>query len=81
MDESTKQWLDQEVDDLLEGEEMGRQDQLKAEHAQKEAIVGNAERLKLIAKDIVEHFENRLSVLEGKGMIVTDESPNCSRTI
>lgn len=71
MDESTKQWLDQEVDDLLEGEELSRQDQLKAEHAQKEAIVGNAERLKLIAKDIVEHFENRLSVLEGKGIIVT----------
>lgn len=71
MDEATKQWLDKEVDDLLEGEEMSRQDQLKAEHAQKEAIVGNAERLKLIAKDIVEHFENRLSSIEGKGMIVT----------
>lgn len=71
MDESTKQWLDQEVDDLLEGEEMSRQDKLKAEHAQKEAIVGNTERLKLIARDIVEHFENRLSTLEGKGMIVS----------
>ena len=46
MDESTKQWLDKEVDDLLEGEEMTRQDQLKAEYAQKEAIVGNTERLR-----------------------------------
>lgn len=71
MDETTKQWLDQEVDDLLEGEEMNRQDQLKAEYAQKEAIVGNIARLKLIASDIVEHFENRQSVLDGKGMIVT----------
>lgn len=71
MDETTKQWLDQEVDDLLEGEEMTRQDQLKAEYAQKEAIVGNIARLKLIAKDIVDHFENRQSVLDGKGMIVT----------
>jgi len=71
MDETTKQWLDQEVDDLLEGEEMNRQDQLKAEYAQKEAIVGNIARLKLIAKDIVEHFEQRQSVLDGKGMIVT----------
>lgn len=71
MDEATKEWLDREVDDLLEGEEMTRQDQLKAEYAQKEAIVGNSERLRLIAKDIVDHFENRLSVLEGKGMIVT----------
>lgn len=71
MDESTKQWLDHEVDDLLEGEEMSRQDKLKAEWAQKEAIVGNTERLKLIAEDIVKHFENRLTALDGKGMIVT----------
>lgn len=71
MDESTKTWLDREVDDLLEDEELTRQDQLKAEYAQKEAIVGNSQRLELVAGDIVEHFENRLSVLEGKGMIVT----------
>lgn len=71
MDASTKQWLDKEVDDLLEGEEMTRQDKLKAEYAQKEAIVGNSERLGLIAKDIIEHFEERLSVIEGKGMVVT----------
>ncbi len=71
MDESTKHWLDREVDDLLEGEELTRQDKLKAEYAQKEAIVGNSERLGLVAKDIIEHFEERLSAIEGKGMIVT----------
>lgn len=71
MDESTKLWLDKEVDDLLEGEEMTRQDQLKAEYAQKEAIVGNSERLRLVAEDVVKHFGERISVLEGKGMIVT----------
>lgn len=76
MDESTKQWLDKEVDELLEGEEMTRQDKLKAEYAQKEAIVGNGERLALIAQDIISHFESRLEVIEGKGMIVT-----MSRTI
>lgn len=71
MDSSTKEWLDKEVDSLLEGEELNRQDKLKAEYAQKEAIVGNSQRLELVAKDIVTHFENRLSVLDGKGMIVT----------
>lgn len=71
IDETTKQWLDDEVDQLLEGEEQTRQDKLKNEYAQKEAIVGNNERLELVAKDIVEHFENRLSTLDGKGMIVT----------
>lgn len=71
MDQSTRQWLDSEVEGLLEGEELSRQDKLKAEWAQKEAIVGNTERLNLVAKDIVEHFENRLSAIDGKGMIVT----------
>lgn len=71
MNEETKIWLDKEVDSLLEGEELTRQDQLKAEYAQKEAIVGNSARLKLIAQDIINHFENRLSVLNGKGMVVT----------
>lgn len=71
MDESTKQWLDSEVESLLEGEEVSRQDRLKAEWTQKEAIVGNSERLKLIAEDIVQHFEARLSAMDGKGMIVT----------
>ena len=71
MDEDTKRWLDQEVDDLLEGEELTRQDKLKAEYAQKEAIVGNGERLNTIALDIIQHFEARQSVIEGKGMIVT----------
>lgn len=71
MDEATKQWLDKEVDDLLEGEETSRQDSLKAEYAQKEAIVGNAERLNTIALDIIEHFEARQDVLGGKAMVVT----------
>jgi type I restriction enzyme R subunit len=35
-----------------------------------EAIVGNERRLALIAKDIVQHFEARNSVLDGKAMIV-----------
>lgn len=71
MDEETKEWLDKEVDELLEGEEISRQDKLKAEYAQKEAIVGNAERLNTIALDIIEHFEARQEAIEGKGMIVT----------
>ncbi len=71
MDDETRRWLDKEVDDLLEGEELSRQDALKAEYAQKEAIVGNSERLNTIALDIIEHFEARQDVLDGKGMIVT----------
>jgi type I restriction enzyme R subunit len=35
-----------------------------------EAIVGNQERIKNLAKDIVTHFEKRQKVFEGKAMIV-----------
>ncbi len=71
MDAEAKQRLDQEVDDLMEGEELTRKDELKAKWAQNEAIVGNPGRIELIAKDIIEHFENRLETIDGKGMIVT----------
>ncbi|MEM7819472.1 MAG: hypothetical protein QXD48_01445 [Candidatus Aenigmatarchaeota archaeon] len=35
-----------------------------------EKIAGTPKRIRRIAKDIVDHFEQRLSVLDGKGMIV-----------
>lgn len=71
MDEEVKEWLDSEMDALLEGEELDRKQRLQAEWTQKEAIVGNGDRLELIAKDIVEHFEARQEAIDGKGMIVT----------
>ena len=42
----------------------------KAKWARLEAIVGHPDRLKLIATDIVKHFEDRNAILDGKGMIV-----------
>lgn len=35
-----------------------------------EELVGARERLKLVAKEIVEHFEKRREAIEGKGMVV-----------
>ena len=35
-----------------------------------EAVVGAENRLKLVAQDIVDHFEQRLEALEGKAMVV-----------
>lgn len=71
MDEDAKEWLDTEMEALLEGEDLDRQQRLQAEWTQKEAIVGNGDRLGLIAKDIVEHFEARQEAIDGKAMIVT----------
>ncbi|MFN4955923.1 MAG: type I restriction endonuclease subunit R, partial [Cyclobacteriaceae bacterium] len=42
----------------------------KAKWTKLEAIVGNVDRVKNLAKDIVTHFEKRQSAFEGKGMIV-----------
>jgi len=76
-----KEKLDEEVEAITEGEEStclrrgyGRQaakEKAKAKWAQMEAIVGHKERLKVVAKDLVDHFTKRQEVNEGKGMIVT----------
>jgi type I restriction enzyme, R subunit len=71
IDAGMRETIDQEFEELTEGEELGRQEELKAKWAQAEAIVGNGKRIERIASDIVEHFENRLSVMDGKGIIVT----------
>lgn len=63
--------IDRDFDELTKGEELSRKEELKGKWAQAEAIVGNEKRIKRIAEDIVEHFENRLSVMDGKGMVVT----------
>lgn len=63
--------IDRDFDELTKGEELSRKEELKGKWAQAEAIVGNEKRIKRIAEDIVEHFENRLSVMDGKGIVVT----------
>jgi type I restriction enzyme R subunit len=62
--------IDPDFEEATEGEEVERKEKLKTKWAQLEAIVGAEKRLKLIAQDIVEHFEKRLEALEGKAMIV-----------
>ena len=52
-----KEKLDIEVEQITENEEMSAAD--KAKWTQLEAIVGHKDRLKVIAKDIIDHFEKR----------------------
>ena len=62
--------IDDEFDEATEGEEIERKERLKTKWAQIEAVVGTENRLKLIARDIVDHFEARLDAMEGKAMVV-----------
>ena len=70
LDESERPLIDPEFEEATEGEEVERKEKLKTRWAQLEAIVGAEKRLKLVAEDIVAHFEQRLESLDGKAMIV-----------
>jgi len=70
LDESEKPKIDPEFEEVTEGEEIERKEKLKTKWAQLEAIVGSEKRLKLISKDIVDHFEQRLEAMDGKAMVV-----------
>lgn len=62
--------LIQEFDDDLEPDELSESQKAKAKWTQLEALIGSANRIEKVARDIVAHFESRREVFEGKGMIV-----------
>jgi type I restriction enzyme, R subunit len=70
LDESQKPKIDDEVDEVTGSESPDVQERLKRKWAAVEALVGSDTRIKLVAADLVQHFENRISGLQGKGMIV-----------
>lgn len=63
--------LDEDFEEITEGEEEAVKGGLKSRWAKLEAMVGTEERLALIAKDILDHYDRRTDILEGKAMIVT----------
>jgi type I restriction enzyme R subunit len=70
MKESERPKIDLQFEEATEGEEVARKEKLKSRWAQLEAVVGSANRVKLIARDLVDHFENRLATMDGKAMVV-----------
>jgi len=60
-----------ELDKELDQEDLTDEQKNKAKWTRLEALVGSENRMNQIAKDIIEHFEQRQTVFEGKGMIVT----------
>jgi type I site-specific restriction-modification system R (restriction) subunit/very-short-patch-repair endonuclease len=63
--------LVEELDAELEGEELSDTQKAKAKWTQLEALIGSENRIKNVANDIIQHFNQRQEVFEGKGMIVT----------
>jgi type I restriction enzyme, R subunit len=62
--------IDPEFEEATEGEEVERKEKLKSKWAQLEAVVGSENRIKLVARDLVEHYEARLGAMDGKAMVV-----------
>ena len=69
-EEDEKVIIDEQFEELTEGEELNNRQQMRAKWTRLEAIVGNPNRLQKIAEDLVYHFEQRNAVLDGKAMIV-----------
>ena len=65
-----RELLDADFEQITEGEESADREQLKTRWSQLEAVVGARPRVRQIAEDIVEHFEQRLEALPGKAMVV-----------
>lgn len=70
LDEEGKRLIEQFDAELEQDDELTDQQKAKAIGTNLEAIVGNEERIKNLAWDIVNHFEQRQQVFEGKAMIV-----------
>ncbi len=70
LDEAERPRIDPDFEEVTEGEEIRRKEKLKTKWAQLEAVAGAAPRLRLIAQDIVAHFERRTEAMDGKAMIV-----------
>jgi type I restriction enzyme, R subunit len=68
--EAEKPRLDADFEEATEGEETEKKERLKTKWAALEAIVGTDKRIGLIARDLVDHFEKRLDVMDGKAMVV-----------
>ena len=59
LDESERPRVDPDFEEATEGEEIERKERLKTKWAQPEAVAGAPKRLKVVARDIVEHVESR----------------------
>lgn len=63
--------LNAKVDEIFEDEEdVATKERSKGEWAALEKLVGAEPRLQQVAKDLVQHFESRISTLDGKAMVV-----------
>lgn len=70
--------LSSQVDEVIEDEEdIGTREKTKGEWSRLEKLVGATPRIKQVAADIVAHYEERSSAMEGKAMVVAMSREIC----
>jgi type I restriction enzyme R subunit len=62
--------IDDEFEEVTEGQEDFEREKNKAKWSRLEAVVGSPNRIKKLAEDIVEHYEENSKTIDGKAMIV-----------
>ncbi|HTV48307.1 MAG TPA: type I restriction endonuclease subunit R [Phycisphaerae bacterium] len=70
LSEDQRPRIDPDFDEVTEDQEQSAKQAAKSRWARLEALVGTENRIKLVARDLVNHWENRLSGMDGKAMIV-----------
>ena len=72
--------LNERVDEVVEDEEdVASREKTKSEWAALEKLVGTGPRLRQVAADLVQHFEARVSAIEGKAMVVCMSRSICAQ--
>ncbi len=75
--EEEKPKIDAEIEALTEDEATSERERLRRKWFTLEAVVGAEKRLKLVAGDLVRHFEHRVEAMDGKAMVVCMSRRNC----
>lgn len=72
LDESVLKEIDDEYNYIIENDEANVETVTKSkeELAKLETVIGAQDRLEMLSKDIIEHYEQREDILNGKAMIV-----------
>lgn len=62
--------IDDEFEEITEGQEDNDKEKYKSKWSRLEAVVGSPNRVKKLAEDIVNHYEEKSKTIDGKAMIV-----------
>lgn len=68
-DEELKK-IDEEFEEITEGQEDNDREKYKSKWSRLEAVIGSPNRVKKLAEDIVNHYEEKAKTIDGKAMVV-----------